>query len=102
MIELEHESPIRLNAARSLPCLQRDGKRADPATIWRWAKVGILKNGERVRLETIVVGGSLCTTREAAYRFIERLSGVARDADPRPARQRQRDIERAELATAGI
>jgi hypothetical protein len=102
MIDLENESPIRLNAARNLKCLQRDGQRPDPATLWRWAKVGILRGGERVRLETLTVGRYRCTTREAAYRFIEKLSGISPSNNPRTSKQREREIRRAELATVAI
>lgn len=102
MIDLENESPIRLNAARGLKCLQRDGKRPDPATLWRWAKVGILRDGERVKLETLVVGGSICTTKEAAYRFIERLSGISRNDAPTTSKRREQEIRHAEMATAVI
>ena len=40
------------------------------ATIYRWAQSGI----GGVVLETIRVGGSRCTTREALQRFFEELS----------------------------
>jgi len=71
--------PLR-QAARLLP-KRRAGKPAHVATLYRWAQRGL----RGVRLETIQVGGTLCTTREALQRFFDRLS---KDPEPETARER--------------
>jgi hypothetical protein len=50
----------------------RGGKRLAPSTGFRWAKVGV----DGVILETICVGGTLCTSKQALQRFFERLSAA--------------------------
>ena len=71
MIDLAKENPITLNAARDLPELQRDSKRPDLATLYRWSS----KRGVRgVRLECVQIAGSRCTTVEAVRRFISALT----------------------------
>lgn len=97
MINLFSEIVLSLSEAakhRALP-RRRKGKRPCVSTLYRWSTSGC--NG--VRLETIRVGGTLCTSVEAIQRFAERLTA----ADPRvstpmavtPARRR-REIARAE------
>lgn len=72
------------------------------ATVWRWVNNGV----RGLRLETIKVGGRRFTSHEAIERFIERNTAAAdgREIPVRSARQRARDIARAEaeLAAAGI
>ena len=46
---------------------RRQGKRPNVSTLYRWAKQGI----KGIRLETIRVGGTLCTSTQAVQRFIE-------------------------------
>jgi hypothetical protein len=84
--------------------LRRGGKRLHPHTAFGWAK-GRLRG---VRLETIRVGGSLCTSAEALQRFFERLSALDSGAEAEPAPrspvQRGRAIAkaRAQLAKLGV
>jgi len=72
------------------------------ATVWRYVHHGV--HGQR--LETIKVGGKRFTSHEAIERFIERVTAAAdrREIPVRSAKQRARDIARAEaeLAAAGI
>jgi hypothetical protein len=87
----EFTIPLR-QAAKLLPC-RRQGKPAHVATLYRWAHRGL----RGVRLETVQIGGTLCTSREALQRFFERLD---RRPDPvsiatTPA-SRRRAAERAE------
>lgn len=99
MIDLVHENVVSLNEASKLSILprRRAGRRPHTSTLYRWARRGFAG----VKLETIRVGGTLCTSVEALQRFAERLSA----ADPRasapiavtPARRR-REIARAEEA----
>lgn len=91
-------------AARRIPSL-RAGRPVAPATLWRWAVAGCLaRDGTRVRLETLRIGGSTCTSLEALQRFFAALSGekpeVARE-DPRPAGKAQAQALQS-LADAGI
>ena len=78
-INLIAEQPITLGAARELPELQRDGKPPTSSTMYRWSDPNAGCRG--VVLETVQVGGSRCTTREALHRFIERLTTSVPDAE---------------------
>jgi hypothetical protein len=61
-------------AAGRLPAL-RAGKSVNPSTVWRWTKRGVrARNGLRVRLECLKVGGTCCTSDEALLRFFRALS----------------------------
>lgn len=59
--------------ARLLP-RRRRGRKVHASCIYRWAQAG-LKNssGMTVRLETIQIGGTRCTSKEALQRFFDRL-----------------------------
>ena len=61
-------------AAGRLPAL-RAGKSVNPSTVWRWTTRGVrARNGVLVRLESIKVGGTCCTSDEALLRFFHALS----------------------------
>jgi hypothetical protein len=61
-------------AARRLPPL-RKGRPVHPATLWRWATRGVrTRDGISVRLETLKLGGTCCTSDEALARFFRALS----------------------------
>ena len=99
MIQIGDETVVSLtDAAKQLP-RRRAGKRPHVATLYRWASAGV----RGIKLETIQVGGTLCTSLEALQRFCDRLSGND-SAEAPPARVRKREIERAEreLEEAGI
>lgn len=64
--------------AAGLP-LRRGGKRVNVATLYRWASHGC----RGVRLETIQIGGTKCTSQEALQRFFDRLSNHDRDSSMR-------------------
>ena len=85
-------------ATKHLP-RRRAGKRPHVATLYRWAQSGI----RGVRLETLQVGGTMCTSLEALQRFFERLSGDE-PVQVRTSLGRKREIEKAEaeLSNAGI
>jgi hypothetical protein len=67
------------DAARLLPARRR-GKRPHISCLYRWTTVGC----RGVILDSVMVGGTRCTSREAIARFIERLSARddARDRSP--------------------
>jgi hypothetical protein len=84
-----------------IPILARDvpgrgGNPIHPGSMERWARIGV----RGVRLEVALVGGQLCSSREAVARFIERVTAArSGTGDPtlkptRTARQRQRSSER--------
>ncbi len=56
-------------AAKRLPKIRND-KPVSPATMWRWASVGL----RGIRLETTKVGGTTCTSVEALERFFAALN----------------------------
>lgn len=106
MIDLGSETLISFaQAAELVP--GRGHKRINPATVWRWTKVGVQgPAGEPVRLESIRIGGRLATSKEALHRFIAATNGSS-DAPPVAVRspgQRTRASARAAqtLERAGI
>ena len=106
MVDTTIETPIPLTqAADELP--RRRGRRnRHVSTLFRWSTVGC----KGIILETIQVGGTRCTSREALQRFDERLSqpregeaGCLGSGRLRSASRRLRDSERAgaELKSSG-
>jgi hypothetical protein len=73
MIDLR-EPLIPLSQVPDLPCIprRRGGARLNPATVYRWATGGL----QGCRLETVRVGGALCTTNSALLRFFRALAPV--------------------------
>jgi hypothetical protein len=100
MIDLNIEEAITLAAATRLRLVQRNGRRPDVSTLWRWA----MRGRRGVRLETIQIGGSRCTSREAILRFFTRISTDKPDDVSQLTMHRASAIARAErdLADDGI
>jgi len=70
MIDATCETLITFaEASRMLPA-RRGGKRVHLSTWHRWAT----KGSRGVRLEVVRVGSTLCTSREAVGRFLDRLT----------------------------
>jgi hypothetical protein len=99
-IDISLENLIRLSAVPKLKCMPtgKDGKRISLATIYRWALGGT----GGIKLETLKVGGSLCTSLEALQRFFEALSNNGTGAFqattsemPHESARRRREIEEA-------
>lgn len=87
MLDLQTGPYFRLaHATRHIPPT-RGGLATHPSTIYRWAKTGL----RGVRLETIRIGGALCTSLEALQRFCDRLSldGTTASDHPRPVSRRR-------------
>jgi len=103
MIDVSSEHLISLTeAARSLPP-RRAGKRPHVSCIYRWTVAGC----RGIVLESVQIGGTRCTSREALARFFEALTAAAQGeapAPPPPPKHRRRAIEAAErrLARSGI
>ena len=70
MIDPTAEELITLAAACKLLPKRRRGKRPHVSCLYRWASAGL--NG--IVLETIQVGSTKCTSREAVARFLTRLT----------------------------
>lgn len=100
------EEVITLNeACETLPRI--DGWQPHISTLWRWA----LRGCSGVRLEHCRIGGRILTSHQALARFADnvaaaRMAALKRDDDPGPTlprsrseRQRQRDIECANLSS---
>ncbi|MEZ6070951.1 MAG: DUF1580 domain-containing protein [Pirellulales bacterium] len=91
-IDISKETPITLSvAARRLP-RRRRGKRPHVSTLHRWGTTGL----RGVRLETIRVGGSRCTSMQALQRFFDALD----DAPQQPTTQSPTRIQR-DASSAG-
>src|SRR5690242_5979730 len=104
MIDTATEEILTLaQAANELP-RRRRGRKTHISTLYRWATAGC----RGIRLETIQIGATRCTSREALQRFFEALSSPDRsEDDPSPYRtamQRQRQSEAAakELEKQGV
>jgi hypothetical protein len=108
MIKHEQETVRTLTEAAARLPRRRGGKPVHVSTLHRWASHGC----KGVRLETIQIGGTRCTSVEALQRFFDRLTDPGRDpalADagarhPVPVRRRQRDDQAvvAELERLGL
>ena len=70
MIDLTVETLVSFAEAREWLPRRRGGKRPHPNTLYRWASHGVRGH----HLETIQVGGTLCTSLEALQRFFNQLS----------------------------
>ncbi|MEN6457779.1 MAG: DUF1580 domain-containing protein [Thermoguttaceae bacterium] len=102
MIDPNTECLVSLsNAARYLP-RRRAGKKPHVSCIYRWATAGC----RGVILESLQVGGTRCTSKEALVRFFRRLtSGHAADVpEVRSVAQRERAAQRAmrQFEKAGV
>ena len=92
MIDLKNETVLSFTSATKHLPHRRAGKKPHVATLYRWASCGL----RGIRLETIQVGGTLCTSLEALQRFFDGLgaqSGV-RTLPTTPTREAE--IRRAE------
>lgn len=100
MIDIQNEQVVSLtDASKHLP-RRRAGKRPHVATLYRWVARGV----QGVRLESIQVGGTLCTSLEALQRFCERCTDPSSRLPSSTPKSRQREIKKAErdLDAAGI
>ena len=65
MIDVFAEQLVSLTEAAGLLPRRRRGRKPAVQTLYRWASHGV----RGVRLETIQIGGTRCTSREALQRF---------------------------------
>ena len=88
------------DATRLLP-RRRGGKKPHVSCLYRWTKTGC----KGVILESLQVGGTRCTSREALARFFDALTfGPTEDRPLRSPARRQRAAEAAdrELQRQGV
>ena len=103
MIDPKFEKLITLKQAIRMIPKRRRGKRVHISCLYRWTLNGV----RGVILESLQVGGTRCTSREALHRFFERLSEgtvPVQHFHTRTPSQRARDCARAEkeLIKAGF
>jgi len=99
MIDPKKETVVSLtNAAKTLPA-RRGDKRPHVSCLYRWTKAGC----KGVILESIQIGGTRCTSREALARFFEALT-FADDprADHSPNRRERVAAAERELEREGV
>lgn len=98
------ENAISLVEAAKLLPRRRAGKRPHVSCVYRWTTAGC----KGVVLESLQIGGTRCTSKEALLRFFERLSAPQDDRQGAPpsarAKRREREIREAEsrCKAAGI
>jgi hypothetical protein len=68
------------------------------ATYWRWALKGVLRDGRRHKLESLLYGGRRYSSRQALERFLRALNVTDETAPTTKARaqQKARATRRAE------
>jgi hypothetical protein len=98
VIDSIREELISLTKAAEVLPHRRRGRKPHVSTLFRWATGGC----RGVVLETLQVGGTRCTSREALQRFFEALSRNESspptntpDPSPRTMPQRLRDSKEA-------
>src|SRR5216683_2618673 len=84
-------------AARRLPLLRAD-RPVHPSTLWRWASHGL----RGVRLETLRIGGTTCTSLEALQRFFEQIGPGVDNAVLTPQPRRSAGAVEKHLDKIGI
>jgi hypothetical protein len=92
-IDIMGEALISLHEATRLLPARRRGKKPHVSCLYRWTTAGC----RGVILESVCVGGTRCTSREALARFIERLSSP--NAPPladKPQIARHRELQKIE------
>lgn len=89
-INIHTETVLTLTQATKHLPPRRRGRRPTPQTLYRWARGGL--RGQR--LETIRVGGTLCTSLQALQRFAERLSATDRPIPSQEECRTRPDVER--------
>ena len=72
---MEQELYMPLNQARKEVPTQ---KKPHPATMWRWSTRGV----RGVVLETMMIGGQRCTTRNAIDKFLRDVTAAANVGAP--------------------
>jgi hypothetical protein len=104
MINTQTDELLGLSQAAAA-CPSIDGKRPHCSTLWRWMRKGC----RGVKLEHVLVGRRVCTSRSALEVFFRDLaaaplpttSSAPQSPRGRTPRQRERDIAAARATLAG-
>ena len=98
MIDPNTESLLSFTeATKGLP-RRRAGKKVHLSCLYRWSTNGC----KGVVLETIQIGGTRCTSREALARFFRRLTKNNRSSAGRPETPRRQSRRRQRKITAAV
>lgn len=75
-IDISKERPLTLQKLSQIVKEERSVSRAY-CTYWTWVNDGLERksDGQKVYLDHIYIGGTLCSSLEAYDRFIEKLNG---------------------------
>ena len=92
-IDVFKEQVVSLaDAAKRLPRI-RSGKVIHVASLYRWISAGKhCPDGSIAHLESIKIGGTICTSLEALQRFFDRLTGERDVIAPPTMAHRQRRL----------
>ena len=86
MIDVTAETLIALADVPALLPRRRGGKKPHVSCIYRWTTAGV----RGVLLESVQVGGTRCTSKEALARFFHRLSSTRSESVESPAAHTRR------------
>lgn len=96
MIDLDHEQ--LLTVAQACDHFPRVGNRkVSTFAVYRWLSTGV----RGTKLESVRVGGRVCTSAEAVQRFLHRANAPT-PTTPAPDLRKQHEAAEAELAGAGF
>lgn len=99
MIDPDSETLICLTEAARLLPRRRAGKKPHVSCLYRWTTVGC----KGVILESVQVGGTRCTSKEALARFFERLTYADNPrVDRTPDRRQRAAAAERELEQEGL
>lgn len=91
MIDVNNEELIRIREVPNLLPRRPGGRKIHLSAVYRWISRGV----GGTRLESIKLGGSTYTTREALQRFGERLSGNDASTPSATPMSRRKAVARA-------
>jgi hypothetical protein len=97
-IDTSVESILTLAQAARLVPRRRKKRPCNICTLWRWVHLGI----KGIHLESVVIGGTTCTSKEALQRFYANLTDQA-EAQRTPSKKptpRRRSVECAKRIAA--
>jgi hypothetical protein len=104
LIDTTLETLISLTEAASVLPRRRGGRSVNVSCLYRWTKRGC----KGIVLESVQVGATRCTSREALGRFFERLTraslgdGSLKESPTPGQRNREQTLAKARLRAAGI
>jgi len=100
LAEIRTHGGRKLSAVGKLFPAARGNGTVNPATVWRWARIGATTpSGERVRLEVVKVGMSWLTSDAAVNRFVAALTGdMTPPVPPKPTTTPAQRRARSEAA----